>query len=45
MRDAVIWFVEAQCFADKVKPPEEIGLTSPHKAFALFSYFGNIHDS
>jgi len=33
MRNAVIWFMEALCVADKVNPPEEIGLTLPHKSF------------
>jgi len=29
----------------QVKPPEENGLTLPHKTFAVFTYFRNIHDS
>jgi len=45
MRNAVICFMEAKCFAGKVKPRKEIGLTLPHKTFAVFSYFGNIPDS
>jgi len=28
-------FTEAKCVADKVKPPEEIGVTLPHKTFAV----------
>ena len=44
MRNAVIRLVEAKCVADKVKPPEEIGLTLPHKTFAIFTYFGNFHE-
>jgi len=31
MRNAVIRFVEAKCFASKVKPPEGIGSTLAHK--------------
>jgi len=44
MRNAVIWFIEATCVASKAKPPEKIGLTLPHKTFAVFTYFGNIRD-
>jgi len=41
-----MWFIlEAKCVADKVKPSEEIGLTIPHKTFAVFTYRGNVHDS
>jgi len=29
--------MEAKCVAGKVKPPEETGLTLPHKAFAVFN--------
>jgi len=45
MRNAVIWFMETKCVAGKVKPPEEIGLTLPHKTFAVLTSFGNIRDS
>jgi len=36
---------EAKCVAGKFKPLEGTGLTSPHKTFAVFTYFGNIRDS
>jgi len=39
MRNAVIWFTEAKSVAGKVSPPEEIGLTLPYKALAVFTYF------
>ena len=29
--------MEAKCVADQVKPPEEIGLTLPHKIFAVLN--------
>jgi len=45
MRNAIIWFMEAKFFANKVKPPEEIDLKLPHKTFAVFKQVGNAHDS
>jgi len=45
MRNAVIWFMEAKCVTGKFKPSEEIGLTSAHNVFAVFTCIGSIRDS
>jgi len=37
MCNEVISFMEAKCVTDQVKPPEEIGLTLPHKIFAVLN--------
>jgi len=34
--------MEVKCVANKFKPPEEIGWTSPHKTSAVFTYIGKI---
>jgi len=31
-------------FAVKTKPPQDIGLTLPHKTVAVVKYFGNVLD-
>jgi len=45
MRNAFAWSMWAKWFAGKFKQSEEIGLTSPHKVFVIFTYFGSIRDS
>jgi len=37
MRNAVIWYIEARCVVDKIKPPEETGLTLSHCTIAVFT--------
>jgi len=44
MLNAVICFMEAKWVAGKFKPLAENGST-PHKTFAVFTYYGDIHDS
>jgi len=36
--------MEAKCVAGNFNPPEEIGLSAPHKTFAVFTHSGNICD-
>jgi len=45
MHNVFTLFMEAKCVADKVKPPDEIGLKLSHKTFAFFKYFGNVPDN
>jgi len=37
--------MEAKHDAGNLKPPEEIGLTLPHKTFSVFTHNVNMRDS
>jgi len=41
----ILLLMEAKCDASKFKQQEKIGLTLPHKTFAVFTYTAIIHDT